>query len=192
MLLDITDLTSFGKCAQCGAGDLHETLTSCPKCHYSLGRSNIFSLPSTKLSQPIVEPDESNPIDPPNQQIHAPKADDESPDADLIEQKESKPRSRSHKLRPPPIPDFCFIHFECKFENRLGCKIYGDGPAVVEWVEDVRMKMSPGIIQAMQGPYTTVLICRGLYPSIGDIIVTVDGVNVEHLSAVEVSVFLVH
>lgn len=93
------------------------------------------------------------------------------------------------KYLPPELSDFCFVLFECKFENRVGCKIYGNGPVAVEWVEDIRMKMSPGTVLAMQGPYTTILVCRGLYPSVGDIVVFVGETNVEHLTAIEVFSF---
>jgi hypothetical protein len=96
--------------------------------------------------------------------------------------------SLESKLHPPEVSDYCFVLFDCKFENRIGCKVYGNGPVAVEWVEDVRMKMSPGILRANQGNYTTLLISRGLYPSIGDIIVRVGEMNVEHLTALEVRI----
>jgi hypothetical protein len=101
----------------------------------------------------------------------------------------SSPSTRfSSKLAPPEPADFCFVVFECKFEHRIGCKIYGNGPVAIEWVEDVRMKMSPGVLKSLQGNYTNVLIGRGLSPSIGDIILTVGEMNVEHLTAIEVSI----
>jgi hypothetical protein len=99
----------------------------------------------------------------------------------------SSSAAHAPKLLAPPVPsDFCFVIFECKFEHRLGCKIYGDGPVAIEWVQDVRMKMSPGVLISLQGNYTNVLLGRGLSPSIGDIIVTVGEINVEHLTAIEV------
>lgn len=93
--------------------------------------------------------------------------------------------ARKAKL-PVSMADFCYIVFENRFSSKMGCKIFGDGPTVVEWVEDVRMKMTQGELRHTQGNYITVLIARGLYPSVGDVIVEIDGTNVEHLPARQV------
>lgn len=165
-------MLSFGRCAKCQLDNLSESLTKCPNCAYPLGRSSLFAH--------YLQPCPPEQIE--NQQEDSDKILSASPTtvASIMKHGPIKP--------PPEIGDYCFLVFECRFENRLGCKIYGNGPVAIEWVDDVRMKMSPGVLVTLQGNYTNVLMNRGLYPSIGDIIVSVGDMNVEHLGAYEVNI----
>jgi hypothetical protein len=82
--------------------------------------------------------------------------------------------------------DFCYVTFECAVQQKLGCMMYGHGPVVVESLLDCPLRMSQGVVLHSQGPYAPILLRRALYPSVGDVLSTVGGLKVDHLSAMEV------
>ena len=181
---------AYGKCARCNLERIHESFSRCPNCQYSLGRSSLFGhydfsfFGHSVISDPSEPQEEAKPTDG-NKSDRSKSGLKKHQSAPALFSSNTR---FSSKLTPPELTDFCFVNFECKFEHRLGCKIYGNGPVVIEWVEDMRMKMSSGVLKSLQGNYTNVLIGRGLSPSIGDIIVAVGEMNVEHLTALEVSI----
>lgn len=88
---------------------------------------------------------------------------------------------------PPKKDEFCYVSFECAVQQKLGCRLYGHGPVVVGSLLDCPLRMSQGVVLHSQGSYVAMLLRRALYPSVGDVLTTVGGVSVEHLSAMEVS-----
>lgn len=100
-------------------------------------------------------------------------------------------RSTHGNTRLPDLPDsFSYIVFQCDFVDKIGCTLHGFGPVAVENVQDVPAIFIPGKLLHGQGEYAGCLESRGLYPSVGDIMLSVDGVGVGHLTYVEVGVFL--
>lgn len=91
------------------------------------------------------------------------------------------------RSRLPDLPSmFSFIVFQCDFVDRIGCTLYGFGPVCIENVMDVPVILSEGKLLHSQGEYANCLEQRGLLPSIGDILLSVDGVGVGHLAYTEV------
>ena len=91
------------------------------------------------------------------------------------------------ELKLPDFPSsFSFIVFECSFVDKLGCTLVGNGPVAIEKVVNTPCVLIPGTLYHAQGEYSQSLVDRGLLPSIGDIVLSVDGVGVGHLSSQEV------
>jgi hypothetical protein len=97
-------------------------------------------------------------------------------------------RSTHGHTRLPDLPDtYSFVVFQCDFVDKIGCTLHGFGPVAVENVLDTPVILSPGKLLHGQGEYAGCLENRGLFPSVGDIILSVDGVGVGHLTYTEVS-----
>eukprot|EP00602_Paraphysomonas_sp_CaronLab_P007254 CAMPEP_0185035158 /NCGR_PEP_ID=MMETSP1103-20130426/25973_1 /TAXON_ID=36769 /ORGANISM="Paraphysomonas bandaiensis, Strain Caron Lab Isolate" /LENGTH=1446 /DNA_ID=CAMNT_0027572105 /DNA_START=681 /DNA_END=5021 /DNA_ORIENTATION=+ len=96
------------------------------------------------------------------------------------------------ELKLPDFPSsFSFIVFECSFVDKLGCTLVGNGPVAIEKVVNTPCVLIPGTLYHAQGEYSQSLVDRGLLPSIGDIVLSVDGVGVGHLSSQELKRFIV-
>eukprot|EP00602_Paraphysomonas_sp_CaronLab_P006528 CAMPEP_0185037196 /NCGR_PEP_ID=MMETSP1103-20130426/31249_1 /TAXON_ID=36769 /ORGANISM="Paraphysomonas bandaiensis, Strain Caron Lab Isolate" /LENGTH=1028 /DNA_ID=CAMNT_0027575061 /DNA_START=1044 /DNA_END=4130 /DNA_ORIENTATION=+ len=92
-----------------------------------------------------------------------------------------------HISKIPAVPSqYCFIVFECAFESKMGCSICGSGPVAVEFVHDTPIRMGGEKLIHSQGAECNVLKKMGLFPSVGDVILAIDGVSVEHFTATEV------
>jgi hypothetical protein len=90
-------------------------------------------------------------------------------------------------LKLPELPSFfSYIVFECHFYQKVGCNLIGDGPTIVENVLETQLIFDPGVLLHSQGDYAQCLIDRGLYASIGDIFLAVDGKGIGHLGYTEV------
>lgn len=90
-------------------------------------------------------------------------------------------------LKLPDFPSsFSYIVFECHFYQKVGCNLIGDGPTIVENILETQLIFDPGVLLHSQGEYSQCLIDRGLYASIGDIFLAVDGKGVGHLGYNEV------
>jgi hypothetical protein len=90
-------------------------------------------------------------------------------------------------LKLPDLPSsYSYIVFECHYSQRIGCNLFGEGPTIVEKVMEVPLICDPGVLLHSQGEYATCLIDRGLYASIGDVFLAIDGKGVGHLGFTEV------
>ena len=91
-------------------------------------------------------------------------------------------------LKLPDFPSsYSFIVFECQYLSKLGCNLTGDGPTIIENVLEIPLVNEPGRLLHSQGEYLQCLIERGLYASIGDIFLAIDGIGVGHLGYLDVS-----
>lgn len=91
-------------------------------------------------------------------------------------------------LKLPDLPSvYSFIVFECKYTTKLGCNLTGEGPTIIENVLEIPLVNEPGVLLHSQGEYSQCLIERGLYASIGDIFLAIDGIAVGHLGLFDVS-----
>ena len=143
--------------------------SQCARCELQNIRESVIECPRCSL-----------PLGPPGKYSIPPTISTSSNPVDF-----SSTHGRS-RLPDPPL-SFSFIVFECEFVDKIGCTLYGFGPVVVENVLDIPVILSLGSLQHEQGEYADVLKERGLLPSIGDVILAVDGVGVSHLSYLEVS-----
>ena len=87
-----------------------------------------------------------------------------------------------------PIETLTFLQYECTFQSRIGCRIQGDGPVVVTMILDPSQCIGEGEVVDSQGEaeYLERLLCMGVKPCIGDIILSVDNIDVSHLSTDQV------
>lgn len=93
-------------------------------------------------------------------------------------------------LRLPELPSsYSYIVFEGKYLDKLGCLLFGDGPVIIAKILDTPLFLEPGTLLHAQGG-SQVLVDRGLYPSVGDVILSVAGVGVGHLTLMEVRIFI--
>jgi phosphatidylserine/phosphatidylglycerophosphate/cardiolipin synthase-like enzyme len=95
-------------------------------------------------------------------------------------------RSQCMPLAPE---EYSFIVFECLFTSKLGCLLHGRGPVAVEQLVNCPIDMSAGTLLVEQGPYAESLRERGLFPSVADVIVSVDYTDVSHLNLMELKRF---
>lgn len=81
-----------------------------------------------------------------------------------------------HLLPPAPM-NISYITFECLFSNSYGFKILGEGPVVVTGISGIgnsdQMVMEGRVLEEC-GPNANCII-RGFLPTIGDVVVSVDG-----------------
>lgn len=90
-------------------------------------------------------------------------------------------------LKLPDLPaSFSYIVFECHYYQKVGCNLIGDGPTIVENVLETQSVFDPGMLLHSQGEYAPCLIERGLFASIGDVFLAIDGRGVGHLDYTEV------
>ena len=156
-LVDVTDDEYYSRCAKCGLDQIHDSHQQCPECNNMLGRSNCYSQAAA-----IIPDGHGSSITDSNAEFRA-------------------------SQQPVKSTEMCYIVFECRVEQKLGCNLYGDGPVAVESLMDCPLRMGQGIVKYSQGHYATLLLRRARFPSVGDVLVAVGDVEVEHLSAVEVS-----
>jgi hypothetical protein len=89
-----------------------------------------------------------------------------------------------------PIP---YIQFRCKFKEKLGCRIQGDGPILVTQIIDLdAVNEYPGTLLKREGDVTITekILSRGLHPTIGDVVVAVNNNSVSHLNAEQLQFFI--
>lgn len=96
------------------------------------------------------------------------------------------PDIKENFMAPPQPSTYSFVVFEITCSHRLGCQLYGDGPTAVEKLLDDISTIRHGKLLYAQGEQMQPLIARGLLPSVGDILVSVDGVGISHLNAAQV------
>lgn len=170
-LTDMSDVTHFGVCAKCSLENIFETVEHCPRCGHNLGpvkRSlNItkevdLMIPST-LQADILSDSTSR----------------QTPHPDV-----------SSEEAPPPA---AYITFRCLFKAKLGCRIRGDGPVLVTQITDGKVVAeAPSTLLRREGAsHKTEALCKqGIFPMIGDVVTSVNGSSVLHLTTEQLQRFL--
>lgn len=95
----------------------------------------------------------------------------------------------------PALPStFTYIMFKCEFMGQLGFSLSGDGPVLVERLLKVTAGhglVCEGTLLSSQGPNKELLLASSrLRATLGDIIVSIDGITVTHLNTIELTQFI--
>ena len=85
-----------------------------------------------------------------------------------------------------------FIEFEVHVIPPSGLTLYGDCPTIIEYVSEIPTLVDSGSLKYQQGDNYQVLIDRGLFPSVGDIIICIEDTVTTHLSSIEVYVIIIY
>ena len=166
-LTDVTDNTNFGICANCKKENIFETIESCPNCGHDLGPVNrsLNVTPAVDFMKPSTLHDDINKNNNQNDCLKGAEAN-QNPS---------------------------YVTFRCQFKTRMGCRIQGDGPVIITQItqpEVVRELPSTLISREGEDFKTDFLLEQGLYPMIGDIVTSVNGTSVLHLTTPQLQRFL--
>eukprot|EP00602_Paraphysomonas_sp_CaronLab_P005081 CAMPEP_0185033702 /NCGR_PEP_ID=MMETSP1103-20130426/22923_1 /TAXON_ID=36769 /ORGANISM="Paraphysomonas bandaiensis, Strain Caron Lab Isolate" /LENGTH=1391 /DNA_ID=CAMNT_0027570077 /DNA_START=374 /DNA_END=4549 /DNA_ORIENTATION=- len=88
-----------------------------------------------------------------------------------------------------------YISFACYFSSQLGCRIQGDGPVLVTLIvnPETLARLNKGTVVEKVGDdeHIASLMEDGLKPRVGDVLVSVEDVNVLHLNTAQIQRFIV-
>jgi hypothetical protein len=166
-LTDVSDVTHFGVCAKCTLEKIFETVEKCPRCGHNLGpvkRSLNITKDIDLMSPSTLELDINN-------------SSTETPGMP----------------NPLEVPEVSYITFRCQFKAKLGCRIQGDGPVLVTQITDgaVVRELPSSLLKREGEAFKTEILCeQGLYPMIGDVVTSVNGSSVLHLTTEQLQRFL--